>query len=202
MTGSPARTGANLGGRPAATSAHKLAEVAQELFLDKGFSETSVDDIAAAAGVSGRTFFRYFATKADVLWINTPIELDRVREGLEAAPAGERYQDTLCLVVPTAYVHSPRERVWALQRAELVIREPAVQAPMSPHLADFRDVVAAFVARRLDCDPADMVPVAVSASALSATMTAHEYWVSHPSEDLPSLIERMLRLMLPRLDGV
>lgn len=200
MTGSPVRTGANLGGRPASTSVHKLAEIAQELFLSKGFTETSVDDIAAAAGVSRRTFFRYFPTKADVLWVETHEELRRVRDGLAAAPAHESWRETLCRVIPAAYVPSQRQRVWALQRAELVLREPAVQGPMAPHLADWRAVVAEFAARRLGAEPTGMLPIAVSAAALSAALAAHEYWLAHPAEDLPDVMAQMLRLMLPRLE--
>ena len=63
------------GGRPAVTSAHELAAVAQRLFIAHGFDETSVDDIATAAGISRRTFFRYFSTKADVCFADSPAEL-------------------------------------------------------------------------------------------------------------------------------
>lgn len=199
MTETPVRTGVNLGGRPASTNARKLAEVAQELFLRKGFAETSVDDIATAAGVSRRTFFRYFSTKADVLWIETPEELRRVRVGLETAPEHESYREALCRVIPEAYVPASKQRDWALQRAQLVLREPAVQGPLTPHLADWRGVVAAFVARRLGVEPGDMLPFAVSAAALSANLAAHEYWVAHPEADLTEVLARMLEIMLPRV---
>lgn len=202
MSGSPAETGAKLGGRPASTSAHKLAEVAQKLFLEQGFSETSVEDIAAAAGVSSRTFFRYFATKADVLWVETPAELERMKAGLAAAPPGQTWRDALCCAIPASYVHPPEQRVWALQRAELVLREPSVLGPMSAHSAEWRCAVADFVASRLGCEPDELGPLAVSASALSANLAAQAYWVAHPTEELPALIARMLQLMLPRLEDV
>lgn len=200
MTESPVRTRVNLGGRPASTSPHKLAEIAQELFIRKGFSETSIDDITSAAGVSRRTFFRYFPTKADVLWIETEEELARVRQGLDAAPEQEHWRDALLRVIPACYVKSDEQRTWAMHRAQLVIREPAVQGPMAPHLSNWRRAVAAFVARRLGLDPADLLPVAVSASANSAALVAHEYWIGHPAEDLPTVMAQMLRLMLPAQD--
>lgn len=56
------------GGRPRASSRETLAEAASELFLEKGFAETSVADITTRAGVSRSSFFNYFATKSDVLW--------------------------------------------------------------------------------------------------------------------------------------
>src|SRR5260370_6463750 len=42
-------------------------DAATDLFADKGFDETTVDDIALAAGVSRRSFFRYFASKNDLM---------------------------------------------------------------------------------------------------------------------------------------
>jgi AcrR family transcriptional regulator len=60
-----------------------LAEAAAELFLEKTYQHTSVDDIAHRAGVSRATFFNYFPTKADVLF--SPI--DRVLDTIEKAIA-------------------------------------------------------------------------------------------------------------------
>src|SRR5438046_8720250 len=41
----------------------ELAQLAVRLFVEKGYDETTIDDLAAAAGMSRRTFFRYFASK-------------------------------------------------------------------------------------------------------------------------------------------
>jgi AcrR family transcriptional regulator len=76
------------GGRPAATSAQELAQIAQTLFLERGYDEVSVADITTAAGVSRRTFFRYLPSKADVLWVATPAEMARLHRLLAEAPKG------------------------------------------------------------------------------------------------------------------
>ncbi|QRY40957.1 TetR family transcriptional regulator [Microbacterium hominis] len=55
-------------GRPRATSRATIAEAASELFLERGYAETTVADITTRAGVSRSTFFNYFSSKADVLW--------------------------------------------------------------------------------------------------------------------------------------
>ncbi|MBK1782696.1 acyl-CoA-like ligand-binding transcription factor [Prauserella cavernicola] len=196
MEPSPSRV--NVGGRPAQTSAHQLAEIAQELFLAHGFERTSVADITAAAGVSRRTFFRYFASKADVLWVETPAEQERLRALLAEAPPGESCAEVLYRVVPEALRHPADQRRWALHRAELVLTVPAVQAQAVRRYADWRAVVATFAAERLGVPIGDLVPVAVGHAVLAATVASHEYWVAHPDEDLEPILERLLRLLLPR----
>lgn len=55
-------------GRPRASSREILAEAACELFLEQGFDDTSISEIATRAGVSRSSFFNYFASKSDILW--------------------------------------------------------------------------------------------------------------------------------------
>ncbi|MGI8756023.1 MAG: TetR family transcriptional regulator, partial [Acidimicrobiales bacterium] len=55
-------------GRPPSTDRTELAAIAFALFNQQGFEVTTVDDIARAAGISRRTFFRYYASKNDAVW--------------------------------------------------------------------------------------------------------------------------------------
>ena len=55
-------------GRPPGTSRRELELIALRLFTGQGFDNTTIEQIAAEAGVSRRTFFRYFGSKASVLW--------------------------------------------------------------------------------------------------------------------------------------
>src|SRR6266545_7692516 len=45
----------------------ELTQLAKDLFVEKGYDETTIDDLAAAAGMSRRTFFRYFASKEELV---------------------------------------------------------------------------------------------------------------------------------------
>ena len=66
-------------GRRPSTSRVDVARAALELFSRQGYDQTTVDEIAAAVGVSRRTFFRYFETKPDVVWGEFDAELARLR---------------------------------------------------------------------------------------------------------------------------
>jgi AcrR family transcriptional regulator len=63
-------------GRPRASSRETLAEAACELFLERGYEQTSVSDIARRAGVSRSSFFNYFEGKSDVFWAGLDERID------------------------------------------------------------------------------------------------------------------------------
>ena len=73
----------------------ELTLVAQDLFLEHGYESTTVDQIAAAAGMSKRTFFRYFASKDDLVIGKYDLFGDRIAEALDARPADEPVWDSL-----------------------------------------------------------------------------------------------------------
>lgn len=72
-------------GRPKSSSRAALEDAATELFLENGYHSTTVDEIAARAGVSRATFFNYFPAKSAVLWVEVDDALaaleDRVSQG-------------------------------------------------------------------------------------------------------------------------
>jgi len=98
---------AALGGRPAVTTARELAAVAQRLFVDRGFEQTSIDDVVAVAGIGRRTFFRYFPTKADVLFVESPHDVQRLRDCLAEAADGEPYEAVIRRAVVRALDFRP-----------------------------------------------------------------------------------------------
>ena len=70
----------------------EIWNTAVDLFAQHGYDRTTIDDIATAAGVSRRTFFRYFASKEDVMVQATDtygdLLVDAVKESADAAPLG------------------------------------------------------------------------------------------------------------------
>src|SRR6266481_2275932 len=77
---------ASRAGRRRVTSRAELEHIAFALFDRQGFERTTIADIARAAGIGRRTFFRYFPSKNDIAWGNFEQELDRMRVRLKACP--------------------------------------------------------------------------------------------------------------------
>ena len=183
------------GGRPAATTPRALAAAAQRLFVEHGFEAVSVEDVTAAAGVSRRTFFRYFATKADVLWVESPAELARLQALLAGTPSTPDYRPALVAAVLAALDH--RDAQWARHRAQLVLTVPAVQAHAAVVYAQWRSAAGSWAAR-CSGDPADgLVPLAVGHATLAGIHTAHEHWIARPDSALPDVLRSALGLALP-----
>jgi len=95
-------------GRPPGTSARALEVIALRLFTEKGFEQTTVEQIAAAAGVSRRTFFRYYDTKADVLWHDFDHEVQALRAAFAIIPNRTPLMTAIRQVVVSVNRYAPR----------------------------------------------------------------------------------------------
>src|SRR4051812_32379863 len=74
--------------RPRRAVRGELTQLAVDLFVEKGYDETTIDDLAAAAGMSKRTFFRYFASKEELVMGKYEVFGEQLAEDLAARPAG------------------------------------------------------------------------------------------------------------------
>jgi AcrR family transcriptional regulator len=88
-----------------------LADAALRLFGERGYAATTVADIAAAAGVSTRTFFAYYPSKEDVLFADTDRRLELMRMLLADLPAG---------VTPIGAFHAIIDRILGAAAGDLV----------------------------------------------------------------------------------
>ena len=69
-------------GRPRVSSRETLAEAACELYLERGYGNTSVSDITLRAGVSRSSFFNYFSSKHELLWYGVDERIDALEQAL------------------------------------------------------------------------------------------------------------------------
>ena len=186
---------ARRGGRPAVTSHTELAHAALGLFATRGFEATTVGDIAAAAGIGRRTFFRYYASKNDVVWGDFDAELGRMRALLAARPGDEPLMTSLRHAVLDFNTFSPDEAPWHRRRMAIVLTVPALQAHLTLRYAAWRRVVAEFVAARHGGPPDAPLPRAVSHALLAICVASYEQWLADDETDLlPVLTANLHRL--------
>jgi TetR/AcrR family transcriptional regulator, regulator of mycofactocin system len=182
-------------GRPRGTSARTLELIALRLFTEKGFHETTVDEIAAAAGVSRRTFFRYFDAKSEVLWSEFDSEVATIRATLAGSPADLPVMDAVREAVLAAN-HYHAEDVPELRlRMQLISTVPDLAASATIHYDAWERAVAEFVARRAG-QPADsLYPLAAGRATLAACRAAYERWAARADADLTLYLDAALRAL-------
>lgn len=121
----------------------EIAGVAHKLFHERGFDATSVDEIAAAAGCSPRTFYRYFGSKEDVLFYDLPDLLDQWTEILDlhlASGLGPWAAVTESAVELTDRFDAANERI-ATERMTLWLKEPQLRARYMQYIASAEDAI-------------------------------------------------------------
>ena len=191
MTADAIDTRARLGRRPS-TSRAQLEQVAFALFARRGFDDTAVDDIAAAAGIARRTFFRYYASKTDLVWGEFDAELDRFRAWFAAVPAGDPVLQAVRRAVVDFNV-LPGDQVAAhRERMSLILGVPTLFASSTLRFVQWREVIAGFVASRTGGSASDLLPVTVGHAALGATLAAYEQWLRHDDARLDQLLDAAL----------
>ena len=182
-------------GRKPVTTRAELEQVALELFTERGFDATTVEDIAAAAEIGRRTFFRYFASKNDAVWGDFDRGLSELRQRLAAADPQQPLLEALRQAVLASNRLDPSEISWHRDRMVLILRVPTLQAHGTLRHAAWRQVIAEFAAQRLGQPAQDLLPQLVAYSCLGATLTAYEQWLQHPGAELPALLDEALRAL-------
>lgn len=190
-----AETVAQRPGRPPGTSRREVTRTALELFAERGFEETTVDDIADALGVSRRTLFRYFASKNDMVWGDFDWVLARLRSCLDATGREEPLHEALGRAVVESNRYEDDQLPELRIRMRLITGVPALQAHSTLRYAEWRAVIAEFVGDRLGCRPDDLAPQTVAHAALGTSMAAFLVWVDDPGSDLVENLHEAYRLL-------
>ncbi|MGH2862992.1 MAG: mycofactocin system transcriptional regulator [Solirubrobacteraceae bacterium] len=189
-------------GRPPSTTRAHVSQVALELFVERGFEETTMDDIAEALGVGRRTLFRYFDSKNDMVWGDFEWVLHRLRDEFENVRQVDDLMDALrqAVVASNTYPESvlPDLRI----RMTFITSIPALQAHSMIRYAEWRTVVAEFAANRLGQKVDGLAAQAIGHAALAASTAAFVRWVRYPDEDLLALLDTSYRMLGDGYDAV
>lgn len=182
-------------GRPSATSRGELERICLEIFSARGFDVTSVDEIAAAAGIGRRTFFRYFKSKNDAVWGEFDTQLEAFARWFAACPPEVPLVEAIRRGVLAFNSFDAQAAESLRTRMRLILSSPALQAYSTLRYAAWRAVVARFAATRTGGDPEDLVPRTLGHLALGAALSAYEQWLAHEDADLIELLQASLGLL-------
>ena len=179
-------------GRPSSTTRGELELIALKLFAARGFEQTTVDDIAEAAGIARRTFFRYFASKNDVVWGDFDRALEDFRAQLASVPEDVPLIEGLTQAVLAFNKLPPGAEPQHRVRMAMVLHTPALQAHSTLRYAGWRAVVAEYGSRRLALPADDLAPQLLAHQALASCVAAYEHWLVRRGSRLPSLLRTAL----------
>lgn len=180
-------------GRPPGTSARALEEIALELFSARGFDETTIDQIAVAAGVSKRTFFRYFDSKADVLWSAFDFEVDNIRRELSDLPTSLPVIDAVRRAVLAVNHYRAADVPELRARMTLIGSVPELGASAAVHYDAWEQAITDYVAARTGQQCDSLFPRTIGRVTLAACRAAYEQWAQHADADLTVYLDTALR---------
>ncbi len=186
MTTGPDPSGAgtlvSLRQRKRARTRAALIAAALELFERKGYEATTIDEIAADADVSPRTFFRYFSTKEDVaLGDDLGPEILGL---LSARPADERLLELARHVVADSLaLTSPDDLQALLSRLRIVYRTPSLRARRWEYQLEMGRISGAILAERRGLPPDDLGSRVTAAAVFTAIEVAMDQWQQHDGRD-------------------
>ena len=181
----------------------EVSKQAWMLFARQGFEATTVDQIAEAAGMSRRTFFRYFAGKDELVLDRVVASGRLVADALRDRPAGEAAWPALRAAFDqTVSLQEQHEDM--SRRLQVMLRdEPALRTTVEARRRLWLELLAPLVAGRLPqqdaSSGADLRPAAVTASAIACLEVAQIAWAEHPTASLSALLDEAMGAVTPLL---
>lgn len=184
----PAATG--LRARKRQETREKLTGAAMALFLERGFEATTLDDIVAAADISRRTFFHYFASKEDVVFAWQEEGTAALIAAVAARPAGEPMLAAAeNAIVAMAGQLDPGEVV---AMARLKRDNPALQARDQLKYEKLERALADALLKRTGNKTDKMQARLVAMIATGAMRIGGELWAAEGAREKPELLAKRM----------
>ncbi|MEV0664834.1 TetR family transcriptional regulator [Actinomadura luteofluorescens] len=122
-----------------------IATAALRLFAERGYEETTIADIAAAADVSPRTFFSYFPSKEDVIFAEIDDRLAEVAERLRRTPGESPMETIRRSIVDVLEAVVAEHRDYGPVQVALILERPALRARALQRMTDAQDAIEALL---------------------------------------------------------
>lgn len=160
------------------------------LYLERGYADVTVAEIAAAAGLTRRTFFRYFADKREVLFAGASAFEARVVAAVRAAPDGAAPIDAVVAGLADGGAELARYGPYARSRRDLIASSPDLQERELIKTASLTAAVtAALTVRGLARAQAHLTAQA----GVTVFTTAYDRWIDEDGAvELPALLRQTL----------
>jgi AcrR family transcriptional regulator len=164
-------------------------EAATDLFAEKGYDETTIEDIARKAGVSRRSFFRYFSSKRDLMAQGIVGFGGYLTDAIEACPPNcplsAVFRETVRQVARRCAAH-PRAR----KVMQIAAKYPAAKEAQESRAAELRQRVEKALSGR--CEEKDLPPGILAGLILSVLDVTFRLWFEQGDQDASELAERVL----------
>lgn len=168
----------------------RLEEAALELFAERGFEQTTVAEIAERAGLTKRTFFRYFADKREVLFGAGKAFQQAFVDSLAEAPADAAPLDAVAVSLFAGARILQDRREFARRRQAVIAANPELQERELIKLASIAAALAAGLRARGVAEPAASL---AAEAGIAVFRVAFERWVAEDEErELAALIREGL----------
>jgi AcrR family transcriptional regulator len=173
----------------------RLEDLALRLFTERGFDQTTMDDLAAAGGVSRRTIFRYFPSKNDIVFGGLDQRLAVLAAELDAGRAAGL--PVLAMVRRAFHAvnsYGPRDRASLALRIALISSVPSLRAHAALRYREWEDTVQAAVQRRAGTSGA--YSRACARAVIGVMSAAFDSWrEAGAADDLDAIIDEALDVL-------
>ena len=168
----------------------RLEQAALKLYVERGFEQTTVAEIARLAGLTERTFFRHFADKREVLFWGAGALQDLVVSTVASTPDSAAPIDAVAAALAAAGARLQERREFVRQRQTIIAANPELQERELIKLASLASALAGALRRRGVTDPAASL---AAEAGIAVFRIAFERWTNGPNQqDLPHLIRESL----------
>jgi AcrR family transcriptional regulator len=175
----------------------RLAQAAMELYSERGFEQTTVVEIAKRAGLTERTFFRYFADKREVLFAGSELLEQQFVVGAAGATKDATPIEVAKAAVTAAAEFFPDERrAYSRKRAVIINANPPL---MERELRKMSTLAAALTTALLDRGIPEPAATLAAQSGVTVFRVAFAQWIAAGSERSFSDIEQELFVELGAL---
>ena len=168
----------------------RLEQAAMELFLERGFEQTTVTEIAGRAGLTQRTFFRHFADKREVLFGGSGALQELLVSTLASAPESAAPIDAVAAALEAAAAGLQERREYSRQRQAVIAANQELQERELIKLASLSAALADALRQRGVTDPAASL---AAEAGIAVFRIAIERWQNDPGQrDLVQLMRESL----------